>query len=146
MQDNIKKALIYLVGFAMGALIARPACAQTPLPDPRASFGVDYDVQWDQVYTAADGALAGQPFIQAIKLTLNAVPPATGTRTVTVPRAQLLRVGTEIQINDVPMPIGNFTLHAQWINGGGVEGGPSNDIPFVATRQAPNAVLNLHQR
>lgn len=134
----------FVVLFVLAA--ASAAVAQGPLPDPRASFGVDYDVQFDQTYTDADGLLSGQPFIQSVRLTLAAVAPATGTRVITVPRAQLVRVGTEISIPDVPMPIGSFTLHAQWVSGAGVTGGASNDIPFSAARQPPNAATNLHQK
>lgn len=127
--------------------LSASAWAQTTLPDPRADFQFDYDTQFDMVYGPAD-ALPGQPYVASITLKLAAVPPATGTRTINIPRAQITRVGTApnftaLNILDVPMPIGSFTANASWVDGTGVVGVASNSVPFTAARQPPSAPVHF---
>lgn len=114
-----------------------------PLPDPRASFGMDLDPQFDMVYTAADGPLAGTPYVTQMKFRLVPTDPTQATRTVTVPRGQIVKSGQSLLVPDVPMPIGSFTITAAWIDGAGTEGVASNKVPFSAARQPAAAPQNF---
>lgn len=128
-------------GLALLLCAAAPVAAQTTLPDPRATFAVDYDGQFDQIYPPSAAPLAGF-FIQQARFTLTA-DAGGATRTVTVPRGQMVHAGTEISIPDVVLPVGNFHVVMQWVDGEGRFGGASNSIPFSATRPLPGAPLSF---
>lgn len=151
---------------ALTLLATLPArlAAQTPVPEPRRSIVLDDPTdptipslgsQWLFTYpTTAPAPLAGTPYITAIKVTLTPTS-GTGTRIVTIPRGQVTRetanaarcppapgsTGTVpcLRADDVPFPIGEFTLTAVYVTGEGLDGGASAAIPFSGSYPRPVA-------
>lgn len=125
-----------------GCLYAMTAFAQA-LSSPRATVTFDDDVAWHQTYTADDGPLAGTPFLTEVRLTLAPVAGGSGARVISIPRAQVTLNGETLSATDVPVPLGNFTVTAQFVTGTGVMGVASTPIPFELSRPAPAAPRSL---
>jgi len=147
------KLLVLLVLLA-GTTTAQ---AQT-VPEPRRTILIDDPLdptipslgsEWLWTYgTNAPAPLPGTPFITEVRLTLTPTS-GTGTRIVTLPRAQVTRetVATNcpggtapcLRILDVALPVGTFTTISAFVTGAGVEGPASAAIPFSASFPLPVA-------
>lgn len=148
----------YLLTLTLLLACAGPAVAQTTVPEPRKTILVDDPVdavpalgsQWLWVYNAtAPAPLPNTPFITLVRITLTPTS-GTGTRVITVPRAQVVRETTAarctggstpcLRIDDVALPVGAFTVRASLVSGDGLEGGPTPAIPFSGSYPPPAAL------
>lgn len=137
--------------------LAAPVAAQTTVPEPRKTIILDDPIgavaslgsEWLMVYgTGAPAPLPGQPYLAAVKLTLTPTS-GTGTRIVTVPRAQVTRETAAalcpggsapcLRIPDVPLPVGSFNMRASYVTGADAEGPASSPIPFSGSFPLPSA-------
>lgn len=151
--------ILFFVFLLLLVVLLAPAWAQTTVPGPRGDIFLDDPVDpaqtslgsswlWTYPADAQPPQIANQPFIASVKLTLTPTS-GTGTRIVTLPRAQVTRETTAaactpnaapcLRAADVPLPAGAFNVTLNFVSGAGVEGPASTPIPFTGSYRAPTA-------